>query len=216
MDFETHLTLEELSDLLDAHLSSAARRPVHEHLECCSACTDRLSRLQGLLREARKLPDMVEPPGAIWHGVHAHIQPAAKRSRRLWPLAAAAVILVTLSSGITALLMTPATSVVLKSEGPRVPSTSRTPQVPARSIDADYAAAIRELSQTLAQHRDQLDPATIAKVEASLTIVDSAIAEARRALTADPVSPTLLDILSANYQRKVELLRRANTLAPST
>ena len=87
---------------------------------------------------------------------------------------------------------------------------------PARSIDAGYAVAIRQLDEALAQRRAELDPATIAKVEASLNVIDVAIAEARRALADDPANRTLLDILAANYEHKVELLRRANELLPRT
>ena len=87
---------------------------------------------------------------------------------------------------------------------------------PVRSVDADYSAAIRELDESLAEHRAQLDPATVAKVEASLRVIDQAINEARHALAADPSNLTLHDLLAASYERKLELLRRATGLLPST
>ncbi|HZI40986.1 MAG TPA: hypothetical protein VFD67_04765, partial [Gemmatimonadaceae bacterium] len=87
---------------------------------------------------------------------------------------------------------------------------------PVRSVDADYSAAIGALNESLAEHRAQLDPTTVAKVEASLRIIDQAINEARRALAADPSNLTLHDLLAASYERKVELLQRANSLLPSS
>jgi hypothetical protein len=86
----------------------------------------------------------------------------------------------------------------------------------ARAVDADYAGAIRALNETLAENRNRLDPATIAKVEASLEVIDHAIDEARQALAADPSNLTILDLLASSYERKVELLRRANALLPRT
>jgi anti-sigma factor RsiW len=215
-NFETHPTLDQLSDLLDGEIASVERQPIDEHLEYCSECAERISRLQMLLRDARALPDAVEPPPALWRDVRARVQPVARRSPQRWYLAAAAVLLVALSSGITALLVRRTPVAIVKREATPVASAALTLPAPARAVDADYAAPIRELNETLAQHRAQLDPATIAKVETSLAVIDSAIVEARHALAADPASLTLLDILSANYQRKLELLRRANELPPST
>ena len=42
---------------------------------------------------------------------------------------------------------------------------------------------------------------------------DSAIAEARAALLADPNNGMLVDLLSASYQRKLDLLRRTSELS---
>jgi hypothetical protein len=85
-----------------------------------------------------------------------------------------------------------------------------------RAIEADYAGTATELADALALQRPKLSPATVAKVEASLRVIDDAIAEARRALAQDPANRTLLDIFSANYQQKLELLRRAAELPAST
>jgi anti-sigma factor RsiW len=215
-NFETHPTLDQLSDLLEGQLSSGERQPIDEHLESCSECAERMSRLEMLLHDARALPGAVEPPPALWRDVRARLQPVARRSPHRWYLAAAAVVLVALSSGITALLVRRTPVAVVRREATPVAPAALGLPASARAIDADYAAPIRELNETLAQHRAQLDPATVAKVETSLAVIDSAIAEARHALAADPASLTLVDILSANYQRKLELLRRANELPPST
>jgi len=53
-------------------------------------------------------------------------------------------------------------------------------------------------------------------VERSLATIDTAIAEARVALTSDPGNQALVEILSSNYERKVDLLQRATELAPSS
>jgi hypothetical protein len=121
---------------------------------------------------------------------------------------------VAISSGITVLIVHRPTTVIVSPSA--TPLTSVTLTGPARAIDADYDSAIRELNATLSQRRRELDPTTVAKVEASLHVIDLAITEARRALAGDPANRTLIDLLAASYERKVELLRRANELPPST
>jgi hypothetical protein len=130
-------------------------------------------------------------------------------------LAAAAVVLVALSSAVTALIVRRPTIVVRPNMTPQVAVVAPLPPA-ARAVDADYAGAIRALNETLAENRNRLDPATIAKVEASLEVIDHAIDEARQALAADPSNLTILDLLASSYERKVELLRRANALLPRT
>ena len=136
--------------------------------------------------------------------------------RNAWLLAAAALLLVAVSSAITALIVRrPQTVAVRHDPQPAQPAALRLP-VAARAVDADYQAVIRELDESLAQRRSQLAPETIAKVEASLRVVDQAIGEARRALAADPANRDLVDLLAASYERKLELLRRATELLPAT
>jgi CHASE3 domain sensor protein len=64
--------------------------------------------------------------------------------------------------------------------------------------------------------RNQLSPETIRTVDRSLAVVDSAIAEARAALMSDPNNQMLIDLLSASYQRKLDLLRRTSELGSRT
>ena len=72
-----------------------------------------------------------------------------------------------------------------------------------------------ELPRTLDSQRATLAPYTVRVVERSLATIDSAIAEARAALAADPANEALVRILSAHYERKVELLQRATELSSS-
>jgi anti-sigma factor RsiW len=210
-----HLELDQLGDYLDGMLSPDQRRGVEAHLAICSACSERRHRLESLIGAARTLAEEVEPPVELWSGIRTQVQSRATRTRQLWLLAAAAVVLVAVSSAVTALIVRRPVIVVRPSAAPQV--TVVVPLPPAvRAVDADYAGAIRALNETLAENRSQLDPATVAKVEASLRVIDHAIGEARQALAADPSNLTLLDLLASNYERKVELLRRANALLPRT
>ncbi|HEX6051871.1 MAG TPA: hypothetical protein VFZ21_21530 [Gemmatimonadaceae bacterium] len=85
-----------------------------------------------------------------------------------------------------------------------------------RRAESEYLRTIAELRATLQSQRDVLRPETVATVEHSLSVVDSAIEEARTALLLDPGNVTLVDLLTASYERKVELLRRAADLGART
>ena len=90
--------------------------------------------------------------------------------------------------------------------------------LPANVVVAErgYARSIDALWRTLDERRDSLAPSTVATVERSLRIADSAIAEARSALEHDPANRVLAGLLVSNYERKIDLLRRATELAPRT
>ena len=99
-----------------------------------------------------------------------------------------------------------------------LPRTTEPAQLPAHLVVAErgYARSIDALWRTLDERRDSLAPSTVATVERSLRIADSAIAEARSALEQDPANRVLADLLVSNYERKIDLLRRATELAPRT
>ena len=211
-----HVELEQLGDLIDGRLSDADRQAVETHLALCASCGERRDKLESLIGGASALPGELEPPAGLWEDVRSRIAPAPARSRQRWMLAAAAIVLVALSSSITALLVRRQTVVVVRDPAPAASLVVATLPAPVRSVDADYSAAIGELNESLAEHRAQLDPTTVAKVEASLRVIDQAINEARQALAADPSNLTIHDLLAASYERKLELLRRANALLPSS
>jgi anti-sigma factor RsiW len=91
------------------------------------------------------------------------------------------------------------------------------PDRPAPTAAADfgigrYDAAIAELEEVLDTRRSKLNPETVRIVEANLAVVDKAIADARSALAADPASRYLNTHLANTMRRKVDLLRRVNSL----
>jgi multidrug resistance efflux pump len=79
---------------------------------------------------------------------------------------------------------------------------------------AVYDQEITRLRSVI-KRRDDLDPKTIAAIQRSLDVIDTAIAQARAALAADPASAFLNKRLNDAQNKKVELLRTAAML-PST
>ena len=67
-----------------------------------------------------------------------------------------------------------------------------------------------------AERTAQLDPHTIAVLEQSVAVIDSAIAQSRAALAKDPASGLLATQLNYSLEKKVELLRTAALLPART
>jgi anti-sigma factor RsiW len=214
-----HIDLDRLGDFLDGYLPPEDAEAIRSHLSVCSRCREQQTRLESLMASTRGLPQTIEPPPELWARVQRRVvrpPPLAIATMSWGRLAAAALILVASSAGITAWLIGRQPSEIVRRDAPPVSPGAVAVPVAARAVAANYDAALRELNETLAERRAQLDPATVAKVEASLHVIDLAIGEARGALAADPANRDLLDLLAASYERKLELLQRANALLPST
>ena len=89
--------------------------------------------------------------------------------------------------------------------------------VPIWTAKADLSAdhAVQDLRLALAdgQRTGRLSPITAQRIEHSLAIIDSAIADGKRALSVDPKSAYLNQHLADTMRRKMEFLREANRIA---
>jgi hypothetical protein len=79
-----------------------------------------------------------------------------------------------------------------------------------------YDREIGKLRAIVKERRSQLDPSTIAVLEQSIAVIDSAIAQSRAALAKDPASGFLATQLNHSLEKKVELLRTAALLPSRT
>jgi len=214
------MTCQDVRDLLEAHvdggLDPAIGGEVDRHVATCSACAARLEHMRVLLAEAGRLPRSVTPPRDLWPGIAGRLrpravptvtarQPAPNYRLPAWLLAAAAVTLITVSSGVTALL--------LRRGGP-VSQTTQLATLPAGLLDLerDYVGASAEIERVLAEQREAMPPEAVAALERSRRVIDDAIREARAALALYPENPDLSRLLWATYQQKLDLLRRATRL----
>lgn len=216
---EEHPGIETLSAYGERELSGARQARVEEHLAGCASCRADLARVRLLVDEAAALPRGVQPPDEVWRGIRTRLaNEGARRSRRprrrwiaLASLAAAAAIVLFAASAI----IRPGQSARTMATRAPAPRSAPTP-VHVAAVDESYQGSIAELRATLDQQRGALAPETMRVLERSLAVIDTAIAEARRALAADPANPALAGILSVQYQHKVGLLQRATKLSPST
>ena len=241
MDRE-HIQLDVLNDYVDDRLSPADRDRVTDHIDRCSRCRAEHDQIVSMLRSMASLPDSVLPPEDLWSEIRTSIDRrkevvlhsdavSGSHARQLSPhrpwwayrsvAAAAAVALVVGTSALTTLVLRSSNgSTIARSErGQTAPSAIDAPSMlPAgfREAEAEYLQSIGELRSVLQAHRGVLKPETVATVEHSLSVIDVAIDEARKALLSDPGNETLIDLLKASYERKLDLLRRAADLGAQT
>ena len=89
-------------------------------------------------------------------------------------------------------------------------------QVAVAKLTQDYDREIARLRLLIDQRRSQLDPTTVSVIERNLAVIDTAIAESRRAIASDPSSRFLIEFLNQSLQDKVELMRTAALLPSRT
>ncbi|NIP58235.1 MAG: hypothetical protein GWM92_08210 [Gemmatimonadetes bacterium] len=227
-----------LSEYLEGDLSGEERGRLEDHLRTCAGCARTLEELEAVVRRARTLEHR-PPPRDLWPGIEAALGRAndaevaetvpGRRSAgkgsgagRRWawgrsvritlPQLAAAALAVMLISGGGAW--------VLARQGPIAggPGASA-PEAVARTVGVGagvpdrIAPELAELERALDAVRDDLDPATRRVLEKNLDLIDRAIADSRRALELDPANPFLERHLEGAYQRKLEYLRQAASVA---
>ena len=210
-----------LDDYVTGDLPEDARGPVAAHVASCGICSAEVADLERILARARELPRSIDPPAAAWAGIKSAIErdkiavgAAGGRSSWLNPavLAAAAVLVAILSSGVT--------YAVLKTDSPArmaatgSPGSEATPSTLAAFTleENNYLRTATMLQDLLEQQQHALAPETVAQLKASLRTIDEAILEARNALARDPANKMLIEMLSANYRQKVDLLRRTTEM----
>jgi hypothetical protein len=172
------------------------------------------------------LPRDIAPPPDLWPAIRSELAPRAARRVRWtggWRLAAAGLVIAASSSILTLFAVRARDgarepAVATADRAPAHPRTPAPAQLPAHLVVAErgYARSVDALWRTLDERRDSLAPSTVATVERSLRIADSAIAEARSALERDPANRVLAELFVSNYERKIDLLKRATELAPRT
>lgn len=222
-----HLNWETLNDVADSQLSGPEQTAAMAHLADCGACVAQLNALRALQNAATSAPDSMEPPPEVWadiqHVINAGktvafprtVTPAgaAQWSRR--QLAAAALVLITVSSTVTAVVMRqPNASHTIGDAGPVTvaPMVNTATASEIILLEEEYLATAASLRDALNNERSALSPTTIATVERSLKIIDDAIAEAREALVADPANTALREMLRRSHQQKIDFLRRTTSL----
>ena len=218
-----------LDDYVTGDLTEEARPAVEEHVTSCPLCSAEVESLKRILARAAELPKSVEPPADAWSTIRSAIsrdESAVKADsslarsgiwQRRYVLAAAAVLIAVLSSVGTTLYMNGRSRVsnigaVANSSTEAMPAT-----LAAFTIEENkYLRTASSLQDLLDQQEASLAPETVAQLKASLRTIDEAILEARNALARDPANKLLVQMLSASYKQKVDLLRRTTELTRGT
>jgi anti-sigma-K factor RskA len=220
-----------LEDYVTGDLTEEARPPVEEHVATCALCTAEVESLKRILARAAELPKSIDPPADAWSNIRSAITRDASALRAdnsvsrlgIWQhryvLAAAAILVAVLSAAGTALYMNGHYSGA-RSAG-AVANNSSVEATPATLVaftieENNYLRTAAMLQDLLDQQEGSLAPETVAQLKTSLRTIDEAILEARNALARDPANKMLVEMLSANYRQKVDLLRRTTELTRGT
>jgi anti-sigma factor RsiW len=205
---------------VDGELDQAERADVQSHLEHCDECRAAVEQLRALLRSAQALPRDVAPPRDLFPEIrsslprrHATASPALTAARGgAWlgwaGLAASLLILLTGSVLFLGRERAPA---------PASLDAARPAAVVGGSLylaaEQDYLRATEQLMAALEERRGELSPETAAVVEQNLEIIDTAIAEVKKALDEDPADARNGQFLNALHRQKIQLLWRASRLS---
>lgn len=190
------------------------------HRAECAACQTLWTELEAISAEAARLP-LLTPSRDLWSGVEARISATAPRAKRpfhssqTFRLAIAASLLVSVSSAVTWQLARSEASTAPVAALPAGAAEGTESAVHLASFNASVSQMDREiatLQAIVAERRTELEPQTVAVLEANLRLIDQAIAESRAALDADPASQFLATQFTRAYTSKLTLLRDAATL----
>jgi anti-sigma factor RsiW len=212
-----------LSDYLDGELTDNERSALERHLDACPTCSAALDDLARVIDRARRLPS--RPPAVdLWSGIAArigadavHTPVAPVRARRRWsfslPELAAATLAIAVVSGGSVWFLAGRSPAPAVPTGPVAVSPGPAPTLAQPAVaEQRYDAAVADLERVLDQGRGTLDTTTVRIIERNLALIDRAIADARRALAADPGNAYLNAHLARTMRRKIDLLRQAATI----
>jgi anti-sigma factor RsiW len=210
--------LGQLSDYVDGELSPAARAEVAEHVLACTACRGEERALRELVKSAARLPQSLSPDFDLWPAIAARIdrRTVRRRERRTFrpaTLAAAAALLVALSSAVTWRIADRRRAEPLAVVGSLIPATQTTGGGELLDAEREYARAAGELLQVIHSRGAALQPETLLAVEQNMRAIDQALVSLRAALDADPTNAELTQLLAATHRRKLDALRRVVRLS---
>jgi hypothetical protein len=189
----------------------------------CEICRSEVAALEQILARARDLPKSIDPPSDAWSGIRAAIdrdtialsessaRPNVRYFQQPAAIAAGLLLAALLSSGGTYMY---ARSHISPDSGTARSNTDSTPATLAAFTieENNYLRTASILQDLLDQQQGALAPETVAQLKASLRTIDEAILEARNALARDPANKMLVEMLSASYRQKVDLLRRTTEM----
>jgi anti-sigma factor RsiW len=238
MNCQQHI--DALGEYMDGTLDADARARLERHLAGCEQCRRTADDLARIREMAATLPERT-PPDRVWVRVANELErqagtgtparrgwfawaqtrmaaPRPGATRRLVPLAAAAVVLLGAAVGYFAFTRgapapgrtasagaggAPGGTVVRASDDDLV----RSVQEELTLAESHYDKAIAGLEQIARAGQGTLDPQVAATLQKNLAVIDQAIADSRLALKSQPTSQLAQESLFEAFRRKVALLQ---------
>jgi len=217
-----------LNDYLDSSVAREDAARVRRHLADCEPCRFEERGSRSLLERAATLPLSIKPPTDLWTAIDRRLdeverpRPGTATRRpprsRSWTYGLLAASLLLAGIGAGYLLRGVGLPEALGDSAPAAPTvrTASLGDAPASTLaEAEQAIldAKRQLRAVFVERRDSLPPETARMVERNMAIIETAVAEIRGALDADPTNRELNRMLLAVQQRELDFLQRATALA---
>ena len=213
-----------LHDALDAPLPPADAAALAAHLDACPACRD-LDADLSLIHSASGSVAPAIVPAAIWPALAAQLEreglmtAAARPARKPWQTYTWMALAASLLAAVGAALMwrasdpgsaSPVIAIAPAATAPgnvRAARTVEAIEIELRLAAEHYEKAIAALEGLAAEDRTRIDPAVAVVVERNLLLIDTAIADSRKALQGQPGSLVAQASLFDAYRQKVSLLQ---------
>lgn len=194
-----HPSEETLNDYVDGLLPEDEKLDVRRHLDECEECKRTAAEVRELIARASRLGE-IEPRRDLLPGIRKH----ARRPGFGWMrwVAAAAVI------GFVALLMV----WQIGGDGMTEPSIE-TLLADFRDAESEYVRATDLLARRLEERHAELEPDVLAVLDSNLAQIDAAIAAVRLVLDPDRADVESRKMLTALYDKKLQILWRASRLS---
>lgn len=170
-----------------------------------------------LTTAARQLATEISPERDLWPEIESAIDAPLPQRARWTPMfaqAAAVVLLIGASSGLTYLAVKDDGSVVVPNYGTEL--NVRPAAFGSRyELGSDYQAARADLMSELTVALERLSPDERADVEKSLEVLRGAIDDINAALEQDPDNALLQDILMNTYHEELKVMRNVGGMTRS-
>ena len=170
-----------------------------------------------LTEAARQLATEIRPQRDLWPDIEQAITESRPRRSRRTPMfaqAAAVVLLVGASSGLTYLGMKGDRPMVVERVKPEY-TFERTAFGSSYSLGSDYQEARADLLARFEQELERLSPEERQDVEQSLAVIRGAIDDINAALLQDPDNTLLQDLLMKTYHEELNVMRRVGGVTQS-
>lgn len=164
-----------------------------------------------LIATASELSAEISPERDLWPGIaEAIARPTGARRMPMLAQAAAVVLLIGASSGVTYLAVKEEPQVIqVAMQDLRFEQTAFGAEYTLGSI---YRSAQGDYRAQLDQQLERLSPEARAEVEKNLMLIKAAIAEINQALEQNPDSVLLQELLVNSYREQHAMLRRVESL----
>ena len=208
-----HLSEWQRNEYAEDLLPAEAREAAAAHLATCPACAAEVDAVRTLRSRLAALPRSVDPGVDLRPGIRSRVRgesgtSGARGDRSRAPLAAAAAVALVAGAAAVALLVDRGGDDVVGGAAGADPAARAV-----LALDREYGRAAGELRRALESGDVRLDPTTARLVRESLAVVDRAVEESRAALAEDPASPVARELVLAAHRQRLDVLRRATTLA---